>query len=222
MNNIKEKRIILNLGLVGIIATVLTIISDFILLGKPNSAYNYFKLGTETMATIPQFRITLGTFIGVIMIPFQIAGIIAIYFGLKPGGKIPSIFVVILMIHASIMGVAFHISYGYIGTMWRFYYKNANPLTVIHEFNYYWELLLIIITIEVTIASIIYVFLILKRKTLYPKWLIFFNPFCIVFYTYFIILSMPYPIGGFLGPAFLNLATLVFLTVTTLTAKRIP
>lgn len=216
-----KNRLLLILGLIGILATILTIVSDIILLGMPNSAYNYFKLGTETMATIPQFRITLGTFIGVIMIPFQIAGIISIYYGLKPSGKIPSLLLVIIMIHASIMGTAFHISYGYMGTMWRFCFNNTKSVPMINQFNYYWKLLLIIMAIELAIASLIYVFQILKRKTLYPKWMILFNPICIVFYMYFIILPIPYPIGGFLASCFLNLATLVFFILNIFSPKKL-
>ena len=60
--------------------------SDVILLGRPVSGYAFLKLGTESMAELAQWRIIVGTFTGVFALPFQIAGILPLYFGLKPAG----------------------------------------------------------------------------------------------------------------------------------------
>lgn len=222
--NSKEATMVLIFGLVGIIGALLTTVSDFILLGTPNSAYTYFKLGTESMSFLSQWRITIGTFLGILALPLQIAGLITIYFGLKPGGKIMSLVVVFTMTHASIMGVAFHMSYAFIGSGWKLSYaintKNMVAFDMMNKFIYYWKLLLIIMAIELTLSSIFYVLLILRRDTLYPKWMAIFNPSCVIFYIYFIILQIPYPIGGFMAPAFLNLAALTFLTLSTYTVYR--
>lgn len=219
--NSKEATMVLIFGLVGIIGALLTIVSDFILLGAPNSAYTYFKLGTESMSLLSQWRITIGTFLGVLSLPLQIAGLITVYFGLKPGGKIISFVIVLTMVHASIMSVAFHMSYAFIGSGWKLSYdmntKNMVAFDMMNKFIYYWKLLLIIIAIELTLSSIFYVFLILKRNTLYPKWMAIFNPFCVIFYMHFIILQIPYPVGGFIAPAFLNLSALTFFILSTYT-----
>lgn len=209
---------------ISILAIIITIISDFILIGRPNSSYAFFKLGTESMALFPMWRITLGTFVGIIAIPFQSLGLISVYYGLKNGGKIKALTAVLLLFHALSMAVAFHMSYAYIAGGHNLLYKagslNVYVKEMISKFDYYWTLILIIVGVEITISSAIYSWLIIKKNTLYPKWMAMFNPVLILIYTFLIILTVPYPLGGYLAPAFLNIATLIFMTLSFLTIKK--
>ncbi|MDV3427628.1 MAG: hypothetical protein LIR50_11505 [Bacillota bacterium] len=203
---------------ISILAIILTIISDFILIGKPNSSYSFFKLGTESMALIPMWRITLGTFLGIVVIPLQGLGLIAVYYSLRNGGKIKALITVLTIFHASCMAVAFHMSYAYIGSGWQLLHQvgksNLYIKGMMNKFNYFWTLILIIIGIEIIVSSGIFSWMIIKKDTLYPKWMAGFNPGFTLVYTYLIILIMPYPIGGFLAPAFLNISTLIFMTLS--------
>lgn len=214
--------VVLALSVVGLIGVLVTIISDLILLGRSNTGLSFFKLsmGTETMAGIAQWRITLGSFIGVIGLPFQIAGLISVFHGLKPSGKVLPIVVVITNIHALIMGVAFHVSYAFIGSGWKLYYEmgpeNKISSDLVKQFNFYWKVLVIIMITEILFSSIIYVLLILKGKTLYPKWMAILNPICILFFTFLIILILPAPAGGYVAPTYMNISTFVFLLFSVL------
>lgn len=216
---ISKAKMVLAWSVIGIIGVLITIISDFILLGKPSNAYLFFKLGTETMADIAQWRITLGTFLGVIALPFQILGLVPLYFGLKPAGRVMPLITVIMIAHILLMGVAFHMSYAYIGSAWKLEYithtGNQIITQLVNRFNNYWKLLIIIILIEIIVSSIIYVLMVLKGNTLFPKWMALLNPICIVFYIFPFILALPAPIGGYIAPAILNLSTLVFISFTT-------
>lgn len=211
--------IILVLSFVGMFSIIITIISDFILLGKPSNAILFLKLGTETMADIAQWRITVGTFLGVLALPFQIFGLAPLYYGLKPSGRVMPLIVVILNAHALLMGVAFHMSYAYIGSGWRIDYKmhTGDNITseIVNRFNYYWKLLIIIILIEIIVSSIIYVILVWKGKTLLPKWMAALNPLCIVLFVFPFVFALPAPIGGYIAPAYLNLSSLVFIGFMT-------
>lgn len=208
---------------ISILAVILTIVSDFILLGRPDSSYSFFKLGTESMALIPAWRITIGTFLGIIVIPLQGSGLVAVYYSLRNGGKIKALIAVLTIFHASSMAVAFHMSYAYIASGWQLYYQAGKSNFLIKQlldrFNYFWTLLLIIIAAEITLGSALYLWMVIKRNTLYPKWMAVFNPAFTLVYTYFIILLMPYPIGGYLAPAFLNISTLVFMTISLFVIK---
>ena len=112
----KEAKRVFWLGLIGIVSVLVTIISDFILIGKPNSAYGFLLLGTESMWDIPMWRIAVGTFVGVFVLPFQVLGLVSIYYGLKPAGKMIQRSIVGISAHALIMGVAFHMAYALIGS----------------------------------------------------------------------------------------------------------
>jgi len=208
-----------------ILAIILTIISDFILIGKPNSSYSFFKLGTESMALIPMWRITLGTFLGIIVIPLQGLGLIAVYYCLKNGGKVKALITVLTIFHASSMAVAFHMSYAYIASGWQLVNQvgksNLYIKEMMNKFNYFWTIILIIIGMEIVVSSGIFSWMVAKEDTLYPKWMAIFNPGFTLVYTYLIILLMPYPIGGYLAPAFLNISTLIFMTLSlTVISKK--
>lgn len=218
-NKTRKADNVLALGLAGIIAALLTIISDFILIGRPNSAYSFLKLGTESMADIAQWRITAGVFIGVVMLPFQIAGLIPVYYGLKPSGRIMPLIVVITNAHALIMGVAFHISYAFIGSGWKLYYEtgSGNKLTseIVKRFDFYWKVIVVIMLTELLFSSIIYVLIIMTGKTLYPKWMAILNPLCVSLFMFPFIFILPAPVGGFIAPAYLNISTMVYFSFST-------
>jgi len=210
--------LILVLSLLGMLSVLVTIISDFILIGKSSTAYSFLKFGTESMWDIEPWRITAGAFIGVLALPFQVLGLIPLYYALKPSGKILPIMALIANAHMILMGVAFHISYAYIGSGWIIYHKNelTNQITteIVNKFDSYWKILAVIIIAELLFGSIIYVIVVLKGKTLFPRWMAIFNPLCIVLYTFPFVFILPSPIGGYIAPAYLNLSTLLFFIIT--------
>ena len=212
-------KVVLVLGLVGIAGVILTIISDFILIGRPDSSNSFLKLGTESMAYLPSWRITVGAFMGIIVLPFQIAGLISIYYGLKPSGRVMPLIAVITAAHALMMGVAFHISYAYIGTGWKLFHKagpgNGITSEIVEKFDFYWKIIVFIMMFELLFSSIIFVLQIISGKTRYPKWMAVFNPLCVSLVIFPVIYILPAPIGGFIGPAYLNISTLVFMSLST-------
>jgi hypothetical protein len=223
-NTQKTAKFVLIMGLIGITGVLLTIISDFILIGRPSSSNAFFKLGTESMADLSQWRITVGAFLGIIVIPIQIVGLATIYYGLKSAGKIKAIIIVLTTAHTLMMAVAFHTSYAFIASGWNLYYelgtRDLIAEKMINRFGYYWKIIIIIMSVELIFSSAYFVFLILRGNTLYPKWMALFSPFCVLLYMYPVVLIAPKPIGGFIAPAFLNLATLVFFILSTITVYK--
>lgn len=206
------------LGLIGIIGVLLTIASDLVLLGRPDTGYSFLKLGTASMIGIESWRITAGTFIGVFMLPFQIAGLISLYHGLKPSGRFLPAIVILADAHALIMGVAFHASYAFIAGGWKLFAAgpgNQDAFGLITNFDFYWKLIIAIMFSELVLGSVLFVLLVLGGKTLYPRWMAFLNPLCITALMFAVIPVIPSPVGGFVGPAVLNLSTLIFFVIST-------
>jgi hypothetical protein len=214
-----KANMILIAGLIGIIGALITVISDLILIGRPTNAYSFFKNGTESMAGLAEWRITIGTFLGVIALPFQIGGLTVVYFGLKPAGKLISFIVVAIAVHALLMGVAFHASYAFIGSGWKVYHEtglnNINVAELINKFDFYWKIIFTTMFTELTLSSIGFVLIILTRKTLFPKWMAILNPLCVYLFMFPLIFVIPAPIGGFIASAYLNLSTIVFFIFCT-------
>lgn len=218
MEKKKQKADIIRvMSILGITSVLITILSDFILIGKPNSAYSFLKLGTESMWDISATRIAVGAFIGVVVLPFQLLGLVPVYFALKPAGKVLPLMAVIINAHTLLMGVAFHISYAFIGSGWALHHQEeVQSVTsgLIARFGSYWWILAIIMLIELSFCSAVFIITVLKGNTLFPKWMAVFNPIGVLAITFPFIFILPYPIGGYIAPAYLNISTMIFFIVT--------
>lgn len=214
----KDKiNLISKLGHIGIIGVLITIISDFILLGKPGSAYEFLMAGTESMWDISTIRITVGTFIGVVVLPLQALGVVPVYFALKPSAKLIRLITVIPYAHAILMGVGFHTAYAFIGSGWKLNHRpEASLITsgLMEQYHTYWMILVVIMTVEIVVSSVIYTVIVGKGKTLFPRWMAIFSPVSVVAFTLPLVFLLPYPVGGYLGPACLNISTLLFFILT--------
>lgn len=223
MDHTKNSKLILKLGFMGCIGVLITIISDLILLGKPGSAYDFLISGTETMWDISTDRITAGTFIGVVALPFQLLGLVPVYYALKPAGKVWPTVAIIPCAHAFMMGIAFHMSYAFIGSAWKLNHQaDAAQMTadLMNQYDLYWTLLIVIMAVEILFFSVIYSILVAKGNTLFPRWIAFFNPMSVAAITMPIIFIIPYPVGGYIGPACLNISNLTFFVLTQVALHR--
>lgn len=211
-------------SLVGILAVLLTVASDFILLGKPVSAWNFMQLGTESMAGLEPWRIASGTMLGVGALPLQLGGLVSVYYGLKPAGIRLAMIVLLPMAHALAMGVAFHMAYAFIGTGWNMLHvfsssKDAG-MEMMQQFAFYWNFVIYSIAAEICFSSAAFAWVIGKKKTLYPRWMMFLNPVFILLFLFPVIFLLPAPVGGFIAPAYLNLCSLAFFVLSFLVVYK--
>ncbi|NLK87469.1 MAG: hypothetical protein GX279_08270 [Clostridiaceae bacterium] len=240
-----KARLVLIFGMIGIISVVFTIISDLILLGRPGSGYSFFLLPTECMAWISGWRITLGTFLGVFMLPFQIAGLVPLYIGLRPSGKAVPALTGLIGAHGLVMGVAFHTTYAFLAGGWKLYHsttgpgglvtgseagsfigsgttglsagtEGAGPSALMNDFQFYWKLIIVIMVTELILLSALYIITVLKGRTLFPKWMAVLNPAAIMTTVILILLALPAPVGGYAAPTMLNLSNFTFFIISTL------
>lgn len=215
---IKNGKMIRNAGIIGITAVIITIISDMILLGRPAAAFSFFDLMTESMAELAPWRITTGTFLGVFALPFQIAGIVPLYFGLKQAGNRLALVVLGSAAYGLIMGVAFHVSYAYMGSAWQLFYKadagKDQIQKMLSQFEVYWMIIIVTVFAVLLIASVCYFILIMSGKSAYPKWMAFLNPICIFALVFVLVLPIPAPVGGYIAPVYLNFSTFVLFVLS--------
>jgi hypothetical protein len=221
---VRNPKLMLKLGLIGIVSVLITIISDIILIGKPSPAYDFLLYGTESMWDIPTLRIAVGAFVGVVALPFQLLGLVPVYYSLKTSGKALSTITIIPCAHALLMGVAFHISYAFSGSGWKLNHcPEATQITteLMQQYDHYWTILMVIMIAEILFGSVIYSVIVAKGKTLYPRWMAIFSPASVVAFTLPLVFLIPYPIGGYIAPACLNISTLIFFVLTqTVTYRR--
>lgn len=221
---LKKEKWIFIFGLIGIIGALTTIASDVILIGIPGKGSVFFTFGTEIMADISNARISVGTFLGVFSLPLQIAGLVPIYYGLKSANEIMAMITVSIFSHALMVGVAFHGAYAYIAGAWKLDHSIStnNPLIqdMMGKFDFYWRLVGSVILFELFIGSILFIIIVLGKKTLFPRWIILFNPFFITIFFCFVVYNLPGSLGGYIAPIFANLSTLLCFIIPTIIAYR--
>ena len=91
-------------GIVGIITGIAMSIADISLLYSSAGGYE----SDAVLLTIPMWRLLLGHYLGVLMLPFYLIAIWHLYEGIKPGGAWLSIPVAALLGYVAAAGGAFH------------------------------------------------------------------------------------------------------------------
>ncbi len=205
-------------GLIGISAVFITIISDVILLGTPTSAYTYFTHPTECMATIPPWRIMTGVLVGVCMLPFQLAGLAPVYYGMQPAGKKLQLLALLPAAHALMMGIAFHTAHAFIAEGWRLSYgfspANATIDAMVKGFDLYWVLLLVFMLAEMLLCSGVLAISVWKGRTRFPKWVAVCNPLLVLGVVFLVLLVLPAPVGGYIAPTIMNTTSLTYMALS--------
>lgn len=213
---IKSNKILI-LGLIGIFATIITAISDVFLLGRPTDAREFFMLNTKIMVYLETWRISLGTIMGIISLPFQALGLVLLYDGIREANKYVRYLIVILIGHGLTMGIAFHTSYAFIGNALKLQNSigadNTYYVELINKFNFYWNFIIAFIAIEVLISSIFYIISVLNKKTIYPKWMAMLNPIGVLILVYLFLIVLPKPFGGYIAPAYFHIGIMFFYTI---------
>lgn len=91
-------------GIVGIVTGIALSIADISLLYSLAGGYDSYAM----LSTIPVWRLLLGHYLGILMIPFFLIALWHLYEGLKPGGAWLSVPVAALLGYGLATGVAFH------------------------------------------------------------------------------------------------------------------
>ena len=94
-------------GIVGIVTGVALSIADISLLYSPAGGY----VSDAMLLTIPMWRLLLGHYLGVLMLPFYLIAVWHLYEGLKPGGAWLAIPVAALLGYGLAAAGAFHGSF---------------------------------------------------------------------------------------------------------------
>lgn len=212
------------LGCLGIMAVSVTIVSDVILLGLPTGGYAYFSNPTACMAAIPPWRILAGVLIGICALPFQLAGLAPVYYGMQPAGRKKQLLALIPAAHALMMGIAFHMAHAFIAEGWRlscgFSPANAAVDAMAKGFDRYWVLLLAIMLAEMLLCSGVLAISVWKGRTRFPKWVAACNPLCVLGAVFLTLLALPAPVGGYIAPTIMNTTSLIYMTLSLRLVNR--
>lgn len=191
---------------IGIAGALTMALSDMILLGQPVSGSYYDISSFGAMQHIDSMRAALGSILGLVASFFICFG----FWFLKKVFELVNqkLSTVLFIALSSIMffGGAFHAGYYFIskpGLSPDSY--NLIPQIVLNDFINHLELLSYLGVPGFLIGSILFFKLSLDEQ--FPKWLRYCNPLTLSFIFLAVFYFLPEPVGGYLKPTFLNLAT---------------
>jgi hypothetical protein len=217
-DNLKQKRQIIQTGIIGLLAASLVGAGEFLLhfdiLGRFSESGSYnFMLGISVE------RSTLGHFIGVLSAPLYIIGFWHVMKMLEPANRLLSRITFLVMSYGIIIGVVWIGSRSSISMLVNnFSTGDIQSLISIYELRY--ENLLQVTRVAALIFSVIYTYLILTGRSHYPRWMALFNPLLLILMSFSIWMIAPI-IGVYIMPIALNIAFFILFILSIFHSLKI-
>ena len=209
------KNILVVTGLIGVLASVLVGIGEYLL--HYDSLARFSEGGFGFMRGIDEHRTTVGHFIGVFGATFYLIGCYHIYLMLRPAGERTA-------------QVAFFVSaFGFIvGAVWIGSRASISALMqlptapeiaqLIDLYDLRYETLLSVVRLTTLVLSVLFVVLTLSGRSRYPRWMAIFNPFVLILASFATYLIAP-QVGKHLMPIALNVAFFLFFLLSLFYAR---
>ncbi len=219
MINKNDKKHILLTGLAGLIGAVLVGTGEFLMHFDALARYSP-DLGYQFMSGISEDRLSAGHFFAVLGLPFYILGCWHMYLMLRPANKKLAQATLLVAAYGFIVGAVWIGSRAQIGSIFHLTEAGINRQTLISLYELRYESLLTITRFTTLLLSLSFIYLSLTGKTYYRKWAVFFNPILWIIICFLIFLAVP-SIGKYLMPIALNVAFMVFFTMSIWHTKQI-
>ncbi len=209
-----DKQVLKRTGQVGLAASILVGIGEFLLhydtLARYTSTFAFFEGVTRERATI-------GHFFGVLGAPLYVIGAYHIYLMLRPAHEVAARIAGLVMAYGCIVGAV------WIGSR-----SSAVELVAaggieeqlaLYEMRY--ESLLQVVRAAVLVLSLIFIWLCVTGRSFYPRAMAALNPISLIIVSFVIFFTIP-ALGKYMMPIALNVAYFVMFSVSLLVVSKIP
>ncbi len=202
-------------GAIGLLGALLTGAGEFIL---HFDALARFDVEYAFMGGISEQRSNVGHFVAVLGAPLYLVGCWHIRPMLKPASDRWSLVAFFVMAYGFVVGLVWIGSRASISAL-----VNMPPeidlsyLTGLYDFRY--ESLLQVIRLAVLVLSIIFVALVVRGRSHYPRWMALLNPILLIVASFLVYAVAP-AIGKYLMPIALNVAFFIFFSASIVIANR--
>ena len=193
----------------GIVGSLLMYIGDMLLYYEPVSGFDYDS--TARMSTMPIGRLISGGLIGLFASMFYIIGGYFFYILFNSANKILA---KLLFVNIAIMCVfagSYHAMFPYLGFVGRLPESfQSEQLAFIRT---YLDLIKTLMFVFAIIWTLILFYLVIFKKTLYPKWMLLLTPILLILAAGFVKDYIPYPFGAIIYGGWINLSFMLFFIV---------
>lgn len=209
-------------GILGVVGSLLLLLSDWVLLGAPTSGREFGVRWLEILSTMPRWRLTVGGLAGPIGACFYAAGFWHVYLGLRPANRLLSFACFVAQSSSFVSLAAFHAAFPFAAHLKTINdVAGENPIVrdsygAAMEYlgnMYYTGLALGLV------GALLLIGLLLAGRTRYPRWFVLVNP-SFLWVACFAFRYVPAPLGGplFIGAG--NIAHLIFFILSTIVLWR--
>lgn len=217
--NFDKKFLIFLAGLIATIGVFLTGVGEFLIhysfdLNNPNNIKSY-----SFFLNISPTRIVIGNFFAVLFSPFYLVGYWHLYKMLEPSSQKLRAIIFFVGCYSFIIGAVWLGSRANLGLFVINEYWSPNFDYLINKYKENTETLIQILRIAMVIISILFVYLVLFKKTRYPKWIALLNPALLLALIFVIYLILP-SLGIILGSAAMNLIHFILFLTSTIICFR--
>lgn len=209
-----SKNTLLLTGAIGLAAAILVGIGEFLLhfdaLARYTDTFAFFEGVTRERATV-------GHFFGVLGAPLYVIGAYHIYLMLRPANELAARIAGLVMAYGCIVGAVW---IGSRSSAVELVAGGAIPEQLeLYELRY--ENLLTVVRLAVLVLSVIFIWLCVSGRSLYPRTMAILNPIVLIIVSFLIFFAVP-TIGKYLMPIALNVAYFVMFSVSLVIASKIP
>ncbi|MBX2837791.1 MAG: hypothetical protein KTR35_13110 [Gammaproteobacteria bacterium] len=202
-------------GIIGLLASVLVGIGEYLLHYDPLARFN--DGGFLFMQGINDGRTTLGHFFGVFGATMYTIGCYHIYLMLRPANETAALSAFFIGAFGFILGAVWIGSRASISALMQLpLTPEIESLVQLYELRY--ETLLTVVRITALILSLIIIWLSMTGRSYYPRWMAVLNPFVLIIASFLIYLIAP-QIGKHMMPIALNIAFFIFFALSLMHAR---
>ncbi|MBD5772502.1 DUF6796 family protein [Marinomonas colpomeniae] len=203
-------------GIMGLLASVVVGTGEYLLHYDPLARFAAGGFGF--MQGIGTDRTTIGHFLGVFGALLYPIGCYHLYLMLKPASNKLAFSAFIIGSMGFMVGVVWIGSRASISALMQLPESaEIDALVALYDLRY--ETLLQVVRLTTLFLSIIFIVLILKGKTHYPKWMAFFSPILLIVASFLVYLAVP-QLGKHVMPIALNVAFFIVFSLSVLVALK--
>ena len=170
-----NKKILLT-GFAGLAGLMLMFAGDMFLYFTTQPVQNFEKELLSLMKRVSETRLIIGAVLGPLAAVLYCIGFLQIYFAIDEEQKKPRILIYILFCTGMVFGGTFHAHFYVLGMA-----AKHNLTTFIPQLFSFLQLFIVAYVACMMIGTLLLVYLIIKNKTVYPKWMILLMPMLLNF-----------------------------------------
>jgi hypothetical protein len=193
---------------IGIAGAVGMAVSDVVLLSVPGAGWESDMSSFSSLAHVSLLRMTVGPLIGLVCSFFICFGFWYIKEKLSHLNESLSIIMFVSLVSVMFFGGAFHAGYYFAG-----HALFAGDTVLYHSFISQLEIMSYLSIPGLLISTGVYIYLTGFVPNGFPKWLKFTNLLVIQGVVLGLFMIIPAPIGGYIKPTFVNVATVIFFII---------